>query len=139
MQLLRLVYPDATNIEAGAQRGPVTGPAPAAGGAALFCDAAVGQRLLQFGDTGVGDFGAVEVHSQQIGQPLEMHQSAVGDPICIHSATNHLHVGHAFQLRRSSRPEVTRVMGECVRIKRRKLSDRIRLRPDPSQPWLIWT
>ena len=35
VRLLRLAYPEATNIEAGAHRGrPATGPAPAAGGAA---------------------------------------------------------------------------------------------------------
>ena len=35
IQLLRLAYPDATNIEAGAHSvWPATGPAPAAGGAA---------------------------------------------------------------------------------------------------------
>ena len=39
-----------------------TGPAPAPGGAAgLLLDLAVGQRLLQFGDTRVCDLGALEI------------------------------------------------------------------------------
>ena len=60
---------------------PRAGPAPAAGGAAgllvdlavRLLDLAVGQRLLQFGDTGIGDLGAVKVERLQVGHLLDMH------------------------------------------------------------------
>lgn len=40
---------------------------------------ALRQRLLQFGDSRVGDLGAIEDEPFQIGQLFEMHQPRVGD------------------------------------------------------------
>ena len=60
---------------------PATGPAPAAGGAAgLVVDIAIGQRLLQFGNTRVGDLGAGrEVELLQIDHPFKVYQPRVAD------------------------------------------------------------
>ena len=43
-------------------------------------DIAVGQGLLQFGDTRVGDLAiVVKAERLQLGQPLQMFQPRVGD------------------------------------------------------------
>jgi hypothetical protein len=55
------------------------------GGLSSFCLVrlelypALRQRLLQFGDSRVGDLGAIEDEPFQIGQLFEMHQPRVGD------------------------------------------------------------
>ena len=45
----------------------------------LLKDPSVGQRLLQFGDTRVGDLGSPKLEFPQVGQTFEMHQPGGGD------------------------------------------------------------
>ena len=92
MQLLRLAYPDATNIDAVANNvWPATGPVPAAGVAALLHDAAVGKCLLQFSDARVGDLGIAEPKRSQASQSLEMYQ-----PVPVICECNPVHLGVFF-------------------------------------------
>ena len=42
-------------------------------------DSNVWQRLLEFGDSRVGDLGVVEVEELQTRQSLQLHESRVGD------------------------------------------------------------
>ncbi len=76
-QPLRLAYPDATNIEAGAHSvWPATGPAAAAG---LLHDIAVGKCFLQFSDTLVSDVGAVKTEAPQLRQLHYVYKPRVGN------------------------------------------------------------
>ena len=80
MQLLRLAYPDANNIEVGSHCVWPAGPAPATGGVAgLFSDLPLWKRFLQFGDASVGDLGANEDELPELRQPFEGHQPCVAD------------------------------------------------------------
>ena len=91
MQLLRLAYPDATNIEAGAaacgRASNRTRPSGRRGGGRIsprsrgrpLNEIALGKRLLQFGDAPVGDPGGTAVERLQLSQPLEVHQPRVAD------------------------------------------------------------